>query len=105
GIDRYSTTDLGYTIDFGGDATLDCTILGNNFFKCIDENVNTAYFEEEDILPELEEDFPNESFEFYTNQIDAENDSGTPITFPFTVDYNNGEPTEIFVRVEDAEGE
>lgn len=103
-IDRWSQTDYGYTIDFGGDAVLDCTIVGNNFFKCIDASVEEEDFFAEDVLPELEEEFPNQNFLFFSEETQAETGEGNPIEFPFSIDYNGGEPTHIFVRVEDDSG-
>lgn len=103
-IDRWSTTSLGYTIEFGGDAILDCTVLGNSYGKCDVDNNNTEQFVAADFLPDLQQEYPNHNFKFYATQTLAENNSTTQINFPLTVQYNNGDPTEIFVRVETTSG-
>ncbi|MFA5620045.1 MAG: T9SS type B sorting domain-containing protein [Weeksellaceae bacterium] len=103
-IDRWSSTTLGYTIEFGGDAVLDCTILGNSYGKCdVDEN-DTEEFYEADFLEDLTNDFPGNIYKFYGQQADAEAGNTNYISFPVTVDYNDGEATEIYVRIETATG-
>lgn len=103
-IDRWSNTTNGYTISFGGDAELDCTILGNSYGKCDVDNNNSEQFVITDFLDDLEEDFPNHSFSYYSTQLAAENETGAQINFPLTVNYNNGDATEVFVRVENNAG-
>lgn len=103
-IDRWSNTTDGYTIEFGGDAILDCTILGNSYGKCdIDKNGSES-FVASDFLPDLNTDFPNHNFKFYSTQAAAEAGSGAQVTFPLTVNYNGGNPTELFARVETLAG-
>lgn len=103
-IDRWSQTTLGYTLEFGGDAILDCTVLGNSYGKCdVDEN-DTEQFTSADFLPDLNQDFPGNTFKFYYTQSDAEANNTNYVNFPLTVNYNNGTATEIFVRVETGVG-
>lgn len=103
-IDRWSDTTLGYTMEFGGDAVLDCTVLGNSYGKCdVDEN-NTEQFVAADFLPDLQQDYPNNNFKFYYTQADAEANNSNQVVFPLTVNYNGGNSTEIFVRVETTGG-
>ena len=103
-IDRWSVTTDGYTITFGGDAELDCTIVGNSYGKCdVDEN-NTEQFVASDLTPDLEEDYPGQVFEFYANETNAQNGTGAQISFPLNVNYNGGDATEIFARVETPAG-
>lgn len=93
-----------FTISFGGTAVLDCTIVGNSYGKCdVDEN-NTEQFVAADFLPNLQQDYPNNNFKFYYNQADAEANSGNEVVFPLTVNYNGGDATEVFVRVETMSG-
>ncbi|HUH36051.1 MAG TPA: T9SS type B sorting domain-containing protein [Moheibacter sp.] len=104
-IDRWSVTTDGYTLSFGGDAILDCTITGDEYRKCdLDQN-NQEDFVAQDFLPDLEAKFTNHTFEFYLTKEAAEEATSPPISFPFTVLYNNGEATEIYVRVVNANGE
>jgi gliding motility-associated-like protein len=103
-IDRWSSTSLGYTISFGGDAELDCTILGNSYGKCDIDNNNTEQFFIADFLADLQEDYPTHTFQYYSTQTAAETETGPQVNFPLTVNYNNGDPTEVFVRVENNSG-
>ena len=103
-IDRWSVTTQGYTISFGGDAVLDCTIVGNSYGKCdVDEN-NVEQFFLSDLLPDLEADFPGHVFEFYADETDAQTGTGTQVSFPLNVNYNGGAATELFARVETSAG-
>ncbi len=103
-IDRWSDTTQGYTISFGGDAELDCTIVGNSYGKCdVDEN-NVEQFFLSDLLPDLEADFPGQVFEFYADETNAQNGTGPQVAFPLNVNYNGGDATEIFARVETPSG-
>lgn len=93
-----------FSISFGGSAVLDCTVLGNSYGKCDVDNNNTEQFVIADFLPDLQVDYPNHTFQYYANQVNAENETGPQLTFPLTVNYNNGDPTEVFVRVENNSG-
>lgn len=103
-IDRWSQTTLGYTLEFGGDAVLDCTVLGNSYGKCDIDNDDSVLFSSSDFIADLNQDFPNHTFKYYYNQSDAEANNNNFISFPLTVNYNNGDATEIFVRVETQNG-
>lgn len=103
-IDRWSSTSLGYTISFGGDAELDCTVLGNSYGKCDVDNNNSEQFFIADFLADLQDDYPNHTFQYYSTQANAENETGPQVSFPLTVNYNNGDATEVFVRVENNTG-
>jgi len=102
-IDRWSNTTQGYTISFGGDAVLDCTIVGNSYGKCDTDENGTETFVQSDFLPDLNADFPGGVFEFYENQNEAESGTGTQVVFPYTADVADN-PTELFVRVENSSG-
>lgn len=102
-IDRWSDTTQGYTISFGGDAELDCTIVGNSYGKCDTDENGTESFVMADFLPDLNTDFPGGVFEFYANQSNAESGTGTQVVFPFTANESDN-PTELFVRVENTSG-
>lgn len=102
-IDRWSQTTQGYTISFGGDAVLDCTILGNSYGKCDTDENGTETFVAADFLPDLNADFPGSVYEFYEDQNDAETGTGPQVTFPYTANFINN-PSTLFVRVETAGG-
>lgn len=103
-VDRTVPIESSYTIEFGGDAVLECKIVGGDYFICIEDDVVSADFLSEGIIQDIEEDFPDSNISFYENMNDAINETGTPISFPFSVDYNEGESTEIYGRVEDSLG-
>jgi len=102
-IDRWSQTTQGYTISFGGDAELDCTIVGNSYGKCDTDENGTEDFYVSDFLPDLNADYPGGVYEFYGIQSEAESGNGTQLVFPFTANVANN-PTEVFVRVENTSG-
>jgi len=103
-IDRMEPIESGYTIELGGDAVLECKIVGDDYFICIEDDEVSADFFSEEIMPDIIEDFPDANFSFYEVLDDAIYATGTPITFPYTVNYNEGEGTEIYGRVEDDVG-
>lgn len=102
-IDRWSQTSQGYTISFGGNAELDCTILGNSYGKCDTDGNGQESFVQADFLSDLNADFPGGQFEFYTTQTNAEQSTGPQVTFPYTINMSDN-PSELFVRVENANG-
>lgn len=104
-IDRWSETSLGYTIEFGGDSALDCTVVGDSFSKCDIDGEGAVVFYEADFLDDLEENYPDNNFRFFESQNDAESGTGPEMDFPYEVEYNDGESTEAFVRVETLDGE
>lgn len=89
----------------GGNAVLDCTIVGNSYAKCdSDENGNEDFIAT-DFLSDLQEDYPNSTFEFYANNDDAlEGDIVNSIVFPFNVSLEDS-PQYLYVRVEYLNGE
>lgn len=103
-IDRWSQTSQGYTISFGGNAELDCTIVGNSYGKCDVNGNGQESFVAADFLADLNADFPGGQFEFYLNQTNAENGTGPQVTFPHPVNIIDN-PSELFVRVEDSSGD
>jgi gliding motility-associated-like protein len=102
-IDRWSSTTQGYTISFGGDAVLDCTVVGDSYGKCdVDQN-QIETFNLSDFLPDLTNDFPGDVYEFYETQTEAESGSGTQVSFPYDVNFADN-PSELFVRIETSSG-
>lgn len=104
-IDRWSKADIGYSMDFeGGDAVLDCSIVGNTYKKCETTSSEKVLYEKEDFLSDLNEEYPNNVYKFYSEQENAELDKGPQIVFPIITDYNDGKPVKIFVRIENTSG-
>lgn len=105
-IDRWSRTNKGYTMSFdgGGDAVLDCTIVGNTYRKCALENGGDVTYTTEDFTPDLNKEYPDANFKFYYEQIEAEKNSSKLISFPLSVRNQGGKPTEIYVRIETKSG-
>lgn len=99
-----SSSDEDFTMSFEGTAVLDCTIVGNSYGKCDVNNDGQESFNLSDILPDLQDEYPNiDNFEFYNNQDDAETGTGTPVTFPLNVFLANN-PTEVYARGENNSG-
>lgn len=103
-IDRWSQTTQGYSISFGGDAILDCTVLGDSYGKCDYDENGVEEFISNDFIPSLIDEFPNHNFKFFATQQEAEAGNGPLLNFPFTVAYNDGDPTNIYVRIENLQG-
>lgn len=104
-IDRWSKADIGYSMDFeGGDAILDCSIVGNTYKKCEITSNEKVLFEEEDFLVDLKDEYPDNVYKFYYEQENAEKNTGAQINFPITAYYDGGKPIEIFVRIENKSG-
>ncbi len=96
--------DEDFTMSFDGTAVLDCTIVGNSYGKCDVDNDGQETFDLSDILPDLQDEYPNiDSFEFYDNQSDAEAGTGTQLIFPVNALLANN-PTELFARGENNSG-
>lgn len=90
----------------GGDATLDCTIVGDSYGKCDMDANQEETFVAADFLPDLNDDFPGSQYEFYYDQDGAEDGVGTQVTFPHTVNTaDDPYPGQLFVRVENAGGD
>lgn len=100
-IDRLGPIESSYKLEFGGDAVLECKIVGGDYFICIEDDVLSGDFFFEEIAQDMAEDYPDSNFSFYEDINDAINGTGTPISFPYSIEYNEGEATEIFGRVED----
>lgn len=105
-IDRWSRTNQGYTMSFGGggDAILDCTIVGNTYKKCESIGSSDVLYLKQDFINDLQMDYPGAMYKFYHTQQDAETNSKNFIDFPIKASYNSGQPMEIFVRVETPSG-
>lgn len=105
-IDRYSRTNLGYTLSFegGGDAILDCTIVGDIYSICALTSDSEVYFEKEEFLKDLEIDYPDAIYKFYYDQDEAEKNGIASINFPIKSKLKVGEIQEIYVRVETKSG-
>ncbi|MCZ2100313.1 MAG: gliding motility-associated C-terminal domain-containing protein [Chitinophagales bacterium] len=104
-IDRWSRTTRGYSMDFdGGDAILDCTILGDTYSKCEFEGEGKAEYYESDFLSNLEASYPEAIFKFYYEQKEAEANSLDYINFPIVVTDLSGKPEDIYVRIETETG-
>ncbi|MBA5630172.1 T9SS type B sorting domain-containing protein [Moheibacter lacus] len=89
----------------GGDAVLDCAIIGNLYNKCdVNGDAHEDFFST-DFLPDLVDDYPGYFFEFYNNFDDAfEGNSSSEVSFPVNVSIENS-PQIIYARVENSTGD
>lgn len=100
GIDRWSS-ETGFSISFGGDADLDCsiTVPGEHFNKC-DSGDGTATWDLEPIALSLMEDDPALYYRIYTNQEEAETGVGTPLTSMMYTAHKDNNPNPLYFRIE-----
>lgn len=101
GIDRWGSNS-GFSISFGGDAVLDCsiTIPGQHYYKC-DEGDGTAQFDLTPIATELLNNNPRLIYKIYTTEEDAfDNTNNNIAQNPFTA-HKDTNPNPLFFRVED----
>lgn len=71
-LDRWEDIDSGYTIEFGGDAVLDCSFNGNEYYEC--EENGSARFDISYYKNKLLEKYPSTySVLIYENNEDAVN--------------------------------
>lgn len=89
GIDDWSSNNP-YTIEFGGDAYLDC-YFGKTFYECIDEATGLATFNLEDYVDEIRPPNDNSPFFFYETEEAAEQNDPTRripsiLTLPYMPD-------------------
>lgn len=100
GVDRFSS-ESGFSISFGGDAILDCsiTVPGQNLFQC-DSGDGTATWDLNPLGTELLENNDLLYYRVYSNQEDAETGTNNNIiTSPFVAHKDNN-PNPLYFRVE-----
>lgn len=100
GIDRWSS-ETGFSISFGGDADLDCsiTVPGEHFNKC-DSGDGTATWDLEPIALSLMDDDPALYYRIYTDQEEAETGVGTPLTNMMYTAHKDNNPNPLYFRIE-----
>ena len=97
-IDRWEDIDSGYTISFGGDATLDCSFTGNEFSVC--ENNNQGTFDLNQIKQNSMSKYPaNYTGKFYLNKADAIGDNTNTINDNQLVLNKADLPKNIFLQI------
>lgn len=108
-IQRPEVTSSGYDFNIqfentGGDAVLDCSIVGNIYPKCDVDGNGVEDFLVSDFLNDLATEYPNSVYSFYTSHIAAfEGDQSGLVSFPFSLSTFNS-PEFLFIRIEDADG-
>ena len=100
GIDRWSS-DTGFSISFGGDAELDCsiTVPGQHYNKC-DSGDGTATWDLAPIGEELMDGDPVLYYRVYENQEDAETGSANNLTSMMYTANKANNPNPLYFRVE-----
>lgn len=108
-IQRPLVTESGYDFNIvfdgtGGNAVLDCSIVGNVYPKCDVDDNGSEIFSDSDFLADLIVDYPSSTFEFYASHTDAMlGNIAQSISFPYTALVENS-PENLFVRIEDLDG-
>ena len=103
-IDRWSGTQSGFILSFGGDAVLNCTFEGDDYFECDNDMNGSEAFDLTSIGTDIADGDPNMQFSYYNNQADAESDATTTLNTPHTI-FTSDNPTEAYVRVENQNGD
>ncbi len=106
-VDKFSNNAPGFELSFGGDAVLDCTILGEiEYAECDNDGDGQVQFDLNEIANQITEGDDLLTVTYYSTQEDAENDTGNNIipTAPYTVTTTTS-PDVIYGQVKDDLGE
>lgn len=108
-IQRPPVTSSGYDFNIifngtGGNAILDCSIVGNVYPKCDTDGNGTESFVLADFLTDLQTEYPGSVYQFYASHTEAMvGNLANTINFPHNTTVVNS-PENLFIRIEDADG-
>jgi gliding motility-associated-like protein len=108
-IQRPIVTSSGYEFNVvfentGGNAVLDCSIVGNVYPKCDTDGNGFESFQKSEFLLDLENEYPTSLFSFYETHSEAMlGNMVNTVGFPIQVNTTES-PKFLFVRIEDADG-
>ncbi|MBA5630555.1 T9SS type B sorting domain-containing protein [Moheibacter lacus] len=106
-VDRWSSQSSDYTLTFGGDSELDCTILGENYGQCDLDNDNQELFDLNLIEDDIIDGAPNQTVDFYEDETDAQAGNANTEISPYLVTFNDTDGdgfdngTILYARVEE----
>lgn len=103
-VNRWAQTDAGFELSFGGNATLNCDLLGRVYEKCDEDHDLQEIFD----LNAIKQDINNASntftIDFFEKAVDAQNQTATnSLNTPYTVTLADS-PKKIYARFKRANG-
>lgn len=103
-IDHYQSSTVSYSLTFGGDAVLDCTILNKTIEVCDNDNDGKEVFDLEEIKKQMNPGNSAFTIDFFEDEDDAKNTSATNILqSPYSVSTTES-PKTIYARVKRSNG-
>lgn len=98
-IDKFDDLGEGFVLEFGGNAELDCTIVGESYGICDTDTNGQEDFDLNLIRSELTIGEPSWTVDFYEVETDAQAGNANTESSPYTA-YLANNPTELFARIE-----
>ncbi|EHQ41934.1 gliding motility-associated C-terminal domain-containing protein [Myroides odoratus] len=103
-VNRWSATDAGFTLSFGGDAVLNCDLTEKNYEQC-DENYDEKEIFDLDFIKSDINNIDNTFIiDFFESADDATNQTATNfLASPYTVQFEDS-PKQIYARFKRTNG-
>lgn len=103
-IDHYQSSTVSYSLTFGGDAVLDCTILNKTIEVCDNDNDGKEEFDLDEIKKQINPGTNTFTIDFFEDEDDAKNTNATnTLPSPYSVATTES-PKTIYARVKRANG-
>ncbi|SFU60616.1 gliding motility-associated C-terminal domain-containing protein [Pustulibacterium marinum] len=102
-IDRWSGTQSGFTLSFGGDAVLDCVYEGEDYYACDNDGDGSAEFDLDTIADAIASGSDDISITFYDNQESAEVLGTDNLNTPYTLNASES-PMDVYASVTNEDG-
>lgn len=103
-IDHWESSVVNYDLSFGGDAVLNCSVIGKTYEVCDWDRDGVENFDLNTIKDEINNINKTFTIDFFENQADANNIfSSNVLTSPYTVSTSNS-PKTIYARFKRANG-
>jgi len=103
-IDHYQSSTVSYSLTFGGDAVLDCTILNKTVEVCDNDNDGKEEFDLDEIRKQINPGNNTFTIDFFEDEDDANNTNATnTLPSPYSVATTES-PKTIYARVKRSNG-
>lgn len=103
-LDHWESSVVSYSLSFGGDAVLNCTVIGKTYEVCDYDNNGTETFDLDDIRTEINNINQTFLIDFFENETDAASLTATnSLPSPYTVSINDS-PKTVYARFRRANG-
>ncbi|WP_430613715.1 gliding motility-associated C-terminal domain-containing protein [Flavobacterium sp. JP2137] len=103
-VNRWSVSDSGFVISFGGNATLNCSLFDKDFRKCDEDHDGEEIFDLSQIATDIRNGITTDIIDFFALENDAKNPAATnvlPLTYVATTANN---PNTIYARIKRGNG-